>query len=46
MYYGNIEMESVMETILPSVIFVSMIVIFGVDATRKRRDFLKKNKRA
>jgi hypothetical protein len=35
-----------METILPSVIFVSMIVIFGVDATRKRRDFLKKHRRA
>jgi len=35
-----------METILPSVIFVSMVVVFGLDATRKRRDFLKKNKRA
>jgi hypothetical protein len=35
-----------METILPSVIFVSMVVIFGVDATRKRRAFLKKHKRA
>jgi hypothetical protein len=35
-----------METILPSVIFLSMIIIFGLDATRKRREFLKKNKRA
>lgn len=35
-----------METILPSVIFVSMVLVFSLDATRKRRDFLKKNKRA
>lgn len=35
-----------METILPSVIFVSMVVVFGVDAARKRRDFLKKRNRA
>ncbi len=35
-----------METILPSVIFVSMMVVFGVDASRKRRDYLKKHKRA
>ena len=35
-----------METILPSVIFVSMVVVFGLDATLKRRDFLKKHKRA
>jgi hypothetical protein len=35
-----------METIIPSVIFLSMVVVFGVDATRKRRDFLKKHKRA
>jgi hypothetical protein len=35
-----------METILPSVIFVSMVLVFGFDATRKRRDFLKKSKRA
>jgi hypothetical protein len=35
-----------METILPSVIFLSIVVIFGVDASRKRRDFLKKHKRA
>lgn len=35
-----------METILTSVIFVSMVVVFGVDATRKRRDFLKKHNRA
>jgi len=34
-----------METILPSIIFASIIVVFGVDATRKRRDFLKKHKR-
>jgi hypothetical protein len=38
-------MESIMETILPSVIFLSMVVIFGVDATRKRRAFLKKRDR-
>jgi hypothetical protein len=43
----NIEMESMyMETILPSIIFVSMVVVFSVDATRKRREFLKKHKRA
>ena len=35
-----------METIIPSVIFLSMVVVFGVDANRKRRDFLKKHKRA
>ena len=35
-----------METILPSVIFLSMVVVFSVDATRKRRDFLRKNNRA
>jgi hypothetical protein len=35
-----------METILPSVIFVSMVIVFGFDATRKRREFLKKHKRA
>jgi hypothetical protein len=35
-----------METILSSVIFVSMVFVFGLDATRKRRDFLKKHKRA
>jgi hypothetical protein len=35
-----------METVLTSVIFVSMMVVFGVDATRKRRDFLKKRNRA
>ena len=35
-----------METILPSVIFLSIVVIFGVDASRKRRDFLKKRNRA
>jgi hypothetical protein len=33
-----------METILPSIIFVSMVVVFSVDATRKRREFLKKQK--
>ncbi len=32
-----------MQTILPSVIFLSMVIIFGVDATRKRRAFLKKH---
>jgi hypothetical protein len=35
-----------METILTSVVFVSMVVVFSVDATRKRRAFLKKNRRA
>jgi hypothetical protein len=35
-----------MESILPSVIFVSMVVVFGLDATRKRRDYLKKRNRA
>jgi hypothetical protein len=39
-------MELIMETILQSVVFVSMIVVFGVDATRKRREFLKKRNRA
>jgi hypothetical protein len=34
-----------METILPSVLFISMVIVFGVDATRKRREFLKKQKR-
>lgn len=35
-----------METVLQSIVFVSMIVVFGVDATRKRREFLKKQHRA
>jgi hypothetical protein len=35
-----------MQTILQSIIFISMLVIFGVDASRKRRDFLKKQKHA
>ena len=39
-------MEIIMETILQSVIFISMIVVFGVDATHKRREFLRKQKRA
>jgi hypothetical protein len=34
-----------METLLPSVIFLSMIIVFSVDAARKRREFLKKHKR-
>ena len=42
----RIQMEIIMETILQSVVFVSMIIVFGVDATRKRRDFLRKQKRA
>lgn len=33
-----------METIFPSVIFLSMVVVFSVDATRKRREFLRKQK--
>jgi hypothetical protein len=39
-------MEIIMETIFQSVVFVSMIIVFGVDATRKRRDFLRKQKRS
>ena len=39
-------LEINMETIFQSVIFVSMIIVFGVDATRKRREFLRKQKRA
>jgi hypothetical protein len=35
-----------METIFPSVLFLSMIIVFSVDATRKRREFLKKHNRA
>lgn len=35
-----------METILTSVIFVSMVIVFGVDAARKRREFLEKRNRA
>lgn len=35
-----------MQTILPSVIFLSMLVVFGVDASRKRREFLRKQNRA
>jgi hypothetical protein len=34
-----------METILPSVIFLSMVVVFGFDASHKRREFLKKRNR-
>ncbi len=33
-----------MGTILPSVIFLSMIVVFSVDAAQKRRAYLKKRK--
>jgi hypothetical protein len=39
-------MERIMQTILPSVIFLSMLVVFGVDASRKRREFLRKQNRA
>jgi hypothetical protein len=39
-------MEIIMETILQSVVLVSIILVFGVDATRKRREFLRKQKRA
>ncbi len=35
-----------METIFPSVIFLSMMIVFSVDAKRKRREFLKKHKLA
>ncbi|CAG1014212.1 hypothetical protein ANAEL_04924 [Anaerolineales bacterium] len=41
----GILMEFVMETIVQSVIFISIIVVFGVDASRKRREFLKKRNR-
>jgi hypothetical protein len=34
-----------METILQSIVFVSMIVVFSVDASRKRREYLKKQDR-
>jgi hypothetical protein len=34
-----------METILQSFVFVSMLIVFGVDATRKRREFLRKRQR-
>jgi len=40
------QMEIIMETFFQSVVFVSMIIVFGVDATRKRRDFLRKQKRS
>jgi hypothetical protein len=35
-----------METILQSIVFVSMIVVFSVDASRKRREYLKKQDHA
>lgn len=35
-----------METIFPSFLILSMVVVFSVDATRKRREFLKKCKTA
>lgn len=35
-----------METIFQSVVFLSMIIVFGVDASHKRREFLKKQKRS
>jgi hypothetical protein len=35
-----------METIFPSFLILSMVVVFSVDATRKRREFLKKRKTA
>ncbi len=35
-----------MEAIVPSVLFVSLIILFGVDAKRKRSEFLKKQKQA
>lgn len=34
-----------METLFQSIVFVSMIIVFGVDASRKRREFLRKQKR-
>ena len=34
-----------METLFQSIVFVSMIIVFGVDASRKRREFLRKHKR-
>jgi hypothetical protein len=38
-------MEMNMETLFQSIVFVSMIIVFGVDASRKRREFLRKQKR-
>jgi len=35
-----------METITASVLFVSLLTIFGIDASRKRRKFLQKRTRA
>ncbi len=32
-----------METLLSPFLFLSMIVVFSVDAKRKRREFLKKH---
>jgi len=32
-----------METLLSPFLFLSMIVVFSVDAQRKRREFLKKH---
>lgn len=35
-----------MQTILPSVLVLAMIVVFGLDAKAKRREFLKKRRNA
>ena len=33
-----------METFFPSIVFLSMIVVFSVDANHKRREFLKNHR--
>ncbi len=34
-----------METIVASILVLSLISVFGVDASRKRREFLQKHNR-
>lgn len=40
MYHGG------METIIASALFVSLVTVFSIDASRKRREFLHKQNRA
>jgi len=45
-YHNDIDRYgAAMENMIPSVIFFSMMIVFSVDATRKRREYLNKNKR-
>lgn len=44
MYDSDHRNGEFMETIFPSLIFLSMIIVFSIDAARKRREFLKKHK--